>query len=94
MAVSDTSAPSFYEQINSYWPNVRKESLVADYCGIRSKLGHPALECGIPIDADFVIEGRASHGIDSFINLLGMESPGLTASMAIAEYVAYMALQK
>lgn len=94
MTVSDKSAHSFYEQIKSYWPNVRKESLVADYCGIRPKLGHPALERGLPIDADFIIEGSSSHGIDSFINLLGIESPGLTASMAIADYVANMALQK
>lgn len=94
MTVNDASTLSFYEQIKSYWPNLRKESLVADYCGIRSKLGHPTLECGLPIDADFVIEGPASHGIVSFINLLGIESPGLTASMAIAEYVANMATQK
>jgi L-2-hydroxyglutarate oxidase LhgO len=94
MTVSDKSTLSFYEQIKSYWPDIRKEYLVADYCGIRPKLGHPALERGLPIDADFVIEGSASHGIDSFINLLGIESPGLTASMAIADYVAKMALQK
>jgi L-2-hydroxyglutarate oxidase LhgO len=54
------------------------------YAGVRPKL--PAADAA----ADFVIQGAETHGVDGLINLYGIESPGLTASLAIADYVAEM----
>jgi L-2-hydroxyglutarate oxidase LhgO len=53
------------------------------YTGIRPKLGPP----GSPAQ-DFVIHGPADHGVPGLVNLYGIESPGLTASLAIADHVA------
>lgn len=73
----------FYAAIRRYWPDLRDGALAPDYCGIRPKLG-PA---GSP-NADFVIQGPAEHGVPGLVHLYGIESPGLTASLAIAEEVA------
>ncbi|WP_046006129.1 NAD(P)/FAD-dependent oxidoreductase [Pseudoalteromonas rubra] len=70
----------FVAAIQSYWPALDPERLQPDYAGIRPKL---YLDQG----QDFVIEGHQHHGINGLINLFGIESPGLTASLAIAEYV-------
>mmetsp|Transcript_6106 Transcript_6106/g.8915 ORF Transcript_6106/g.8915 Transcript_6106/m.8915 type:complete len:408 (-) Transcript_6106:758-1981(-) len=94
MSVSNQSLSLFYKKIRNYWPNIKKESLFADYCGVRPKLSHPDLTCGALLDADFVIEGPMCHGIDGFINLLGIESPGLTSSLAIADHVANIAIHQ
>lgn len=94
MSVSYHSLSLFYEKIRNYWPNIKRESLVADYCGVRPKLSHPDLTSGALLDADFVIEGPTCHGIDGFINLLGIESPGLTSSLAIADHVANIAIHQ
>ncbi len=75
-------ADAFYDVIRSYYPGLKDGAIEPGYAGIRPKLsgkGEPA--------ADFVIQGPADHGIPGLINLLGIESPGLTASMAIAEQV-------
>ena len=72
----------FYAAIRSYWPELRDGALTPDYTGIRPKLfpaGGPA--------TDFTIEGPATHGVPGLVNLFGIESPGLTASLAIAEEV-------
>ena len=72
----------FYAAIRAYWPDLPDGALAPDYTGIRPKLfpaGGPA--------TDFVIEGEAAHGIPGLVNLFGIESPGLTASLAIAEEV-------
>ena len=66
-----------------YWPALPDRALTPAYAGCRPKLsrrGEPA--------ADFRIDGPAEHGITGLINLFGIESPGLTASLAIAEHVA------
>jgi L-2-hydroxyglutarate oxidase LhgO len=76
-------AAHFSTQIRSYWPQLRPEQLVPAYSGVRPKLS----AAGEP-PADFRIDGPQAHGIDGVINLLGIESPGLTASLAIAERVA------
>lgn len=76
---------SFYDAIRKYWPDLPDDSLVPDYAGIRPKLSHPEIPTGMP--ADFYIAGSKEHGIPGSVHLLGMESPGLTSSMAIAEYV-------
>jgi len=75
-------AASFYAEIRKYWPAIGDGTLHPDYAGIRPKL----VPCGAPA-ADFRIDGRSRHGIPGLINLYGIESPGLTAALAIAEYV-------
>lgn len=80
-------AETFYDAILRYWPGLAKASLQPGYAGIRPKIQAP----GEPA-ADFVINGPEVHGVKGLINLFGIESPGLTASLAIAEEVAEMAL--
>jgi L-2-hydroxyglutarate oxidase LhgO len=82
-AVDPRRGESFYADIRRYWPDLADEALAPDYAGIRPKLG-PA---GSPI-LDFRIEGPAQHGVAGLINLFGIESPGLTSCLAIADHVA------
>ena len=75
-------AAVFYPAIRTYWPGLPDGTLAADYAGIRPKLtgaGEPA--------ADFMIDTPAEHGIAGLVHLFGIESPGLTASLSIAEQV-------
>jgi L-2-hydroxyglutarate oxidase LhgO len=76
-------ARSFYAAIRRYWPALPDDALTPDYCGCRPKLAGP----GQPT-ADFRIDGQAAHGVEGLVNLFGIESPGLTSSLAIGEYVA------
>ena len=85
-SVNASRAPSFYEAIRRYWPRLADGALVPDYTGIRPKLHGP----GEP-QPDFRIESAAEHGIEGLVNLLGIESPGLTSSMAIGDYAASFA---
>lgn len=78
-------ADKFYAEVRRYWPDLPDDSLVPAYAGIRPKLG----PVGSPA-ADFLIQGPAEHGVPGLVNLYGIESPGLTASPAIAEHVALM----
>lgn len=75
-------ADSFYERIRTYWPTLADGTLVPDYSGIRPKLTGP----GQPA-ADFMIEGPAQHGMPKLVHLFGIESPGLTSSLSIAQDV-------
>jgi L-2-hydroxyglutarate oxidase LhgO len=77
--------PAFYEAIRRYYPGLKDGMLTPDYTGIRAKITGP----GEP-PADFVIHGEQTHGIPGLVNLFGIESPGLTSSMAIADHVAAM----
>jgi L-2-hydroxyglutarate oxidase LhgO len=77
---------SFQSSIRKYWPGLPEGALQPAYAGVRTKLTGP----GEP-PADFRIEGPACHGVAGVINLFGIESPGLTASLAIAERVAAIA---
>jgi L-2-hydroxyglutarate oxidase LhgO len=80
----DTSrADSFYTSIRTYYPALEDGALVPGYTGIRPKLA-PA---GAP-NADFVVQGPREHGVAGLVNLYGIESPGLTASLAIGNIVA------
>mgnify|MGYP001160684835 FL=1 len=81
-SVNPQRADKFYAEIRRYWPNLRDGSLYPAYAGIRPKV----VPAGSPA-ADFMIEGPAAHGIPGLVNLFGIESPGLTSSLAIAEYV-------
>lgn len=76
-------AESFYAAVRRYWPALPDGALFADYAGCRPKLSGP----GMPA-ADFAIAGPEAHGLAGLVNLFGIESPGLTASLAIAEEVA------
>ena len=85
-AVDPRRAERFYAAIRAYWPGLRDGSLVPAYSGVRPKLSGP----GQPA-ADFKIAGPADHGARGQINLFGIESPGLTASLAIADAVLALA---
>ena len=87
MDVNPERSKVFYDEVRKYWPGLEEGALVPDYCGIRPKLGHP-LKVNCPsIKADFQIQGEKEHGIPGFVHLVGIESPGLTSSLAIAQLV-------
>jgi L-2-hydroxyglutarate oxidase LhgO len=82
-AVDPERSHSFYQSVRRYWPDLPDGALAPDYSGVRPKLsrrGEPA--------ADFFIDGPQEHGIAGLVALYGIESPGLTASLALARYVA------
>jgi L-2-hydroxyglutarate oxidase LhgO len=81
--VDPARAARFYDAIRRYWPGLPEGSLRPGYAGIRPKLGGPADGA-----ADFLIQGAEVHGVRGLVNLYGIESPGLTAALAIGEYVA------
>jgi L-2-hydroxyglutarate oxidase LhgO len=83
--VAPERCETFYEAIRSYWPELPDDSLLPAYSGIRPKINGKGLAA-----ADFVIQGAGEHGVTGLINLFGIESPGLTASLALADYVKAM----
>ncbi len=83
--VSPDRAARFYPAIRRYWPDLPDGALVPDYSGIRPKIVPPEVA-----SQDFLIQGPSVHGVGGLINLFGIESPGLTASLAIANKVASM----
>lgn len=74
---------SFVAAAQALWPSLDKEKLRPDFAGIRPKVRGPG--CG---EQDFIVQGPAIHGLDGLIILYGIESPGLTASLALADLVA------
>jgi L-2-hydroxyglutarate oxidase LhgO len=85
-AVDPARAERFYPAIRRYWPTLPDGALMPSYSGIRPKIVPPAVAV-----QDFLIQGPREHGVDGLINLFGIESPGLTSSLAIADYVAELA---
>ncbi|MCB5174966.1 NAD(P)/FAD-dependent oxidoreductase [Microvirga lenta] len=81
--VDPQRAESFYASIRRYWPGLPDGALVPDYSGIRPKLTGPGEKA-----ADFMIDGPAEHGLPGLVQLFGIESPGLTSSLSLAEDVA------
>jgi L-2-hydroxyglutarate oxidase LhgO len=77
-------ACAFADRIRRYWPGLPEGALAPAYTGIRPKLGDPHAF------ADFAIHGPREHGIAGLISLYGIDSPGLTSSLAIGEHVAEM----
>jgi L-2-hydroxyglutarate oxidase LhgO len=86
-----SNAPRFYEGIRRFWPGLRDGTLQPGYTGIRPRLAGP--ESLHNAGTDFVIQGEQSHGVRGLVNLFGVESPGLTSSLAIGEFVAEMVAQ-
>ncbi len=74
---------SFYAAIRTYWPDLPDGALQPAYAGVRPKIARPGGS-----STDFVIQTEADHGAPGLINLFGIESPGLTASLAIARDIA------
>ena len=81
--VDPRKAERFVGEIQTYWPTMNPACLVPGYSGIRPKITGQ----GEPV-GDFVIQDAAQHGIKGLVNLLGIESPGLTSALAIAERVS------
>jgi L-2-hydroxyglutarate oxidase LhgO len=84
--VDPARAERFYPAIRRYWPALPNGALMPGYSGIRPKIVPPAVAV-----QDFNIQGPQDHGVGGLVNLFGIESPGLTSSLAIADYVAGLA---
>ena len=80
--VDPARAQRFYPAIRRYWPDLPDGALVPAYSGIRPKIVPPSVAV-----QDFLIQDVRIHGVPNLVNLFGIESPGLTASLAIAENV-------
>jgi len=85
LLVDPSRAEAFYAEVRKYWPALPDGALLPGYAGIRPKIQPP----GAPA-RDFVIEGPRTHGVPGLVNLFGIESPGLTSSLAIGSHVASM----
>ncbi|HXN68121.1 MAG TPA: NAD(P)/FAD-dependent oxidoreductase [Bradyrhizobium sp.] len=85
-AVDPVRAERFYPAIRRYWPALPDGALMPSYSGIRPKIVPPKVA-----SQDFLIQGPPDHGVDGLINLFGIESPGLTSSLAIADHVGELA---
>ena len=84
--VDPRRSDSFYDAVRKYWPDLKDGALQPGYSGIRPKI----VPKGAPAQ-DFVVQGPQTHGVPGLINLFGIESPGLTASLAIADHVLEVA---
>jgi L-2-hydroxyglutarate oxidase LhgO len=84
--VDPARAEGFYPAIRRYWPTLPDGALMPSYSGIRPKIVPPAVAT-----QDFLIQGPKDHGVEGLINLFGIESPGLTSSLAIADHVGALA---
>ena len=88
-SVDPRRAAGFYAAIRRYWSGLPDGALTPDYSGVRPKIvgrGEPS--------ADFLIDAPDRHGVAGLVNLIGIESPGLTSSLAIGEMAANMAQQR
>ena len=85
LVVDPKRGQGFYAEVRKYWPALPDGALAAGYAGIRPKISGP----GQPA-ADFMLQGPSAHGVEGLVNLFGIESPGLTSSLAIGARVAEM----
>jgi L-2-hydroxyglutarate oxidase LhgO len=85
-AVDTARANRFYAAVRKYWPALKDGALQPGYAGIRPKI----VPRGAPAQ-DFVVQGPQTHGVAGLINLFGIESPGLTAALALADHVVQVA---
>jgi L-2-hydroxyglutarate oxidase LhgO len=80
--VDPRRAERFYDAIRRYWPRLPDGALEPDYAGVRPKIAGPDEPA-----ADFVVQGPRAHGVPGLVNLFGIESPGLTSSLPLADEV-------
>ncbi len=83
LVVDPSRGDGFYAEVRKYWPALPDGALIPGYAGIRPKISGPGEAA-----RDFAIEGPAAHGVPGLVNLFGIESPGLTSSLAIGRRVA------
>ena len=81
--VDPSRQAAFEESVRRYWPGLPKDALQPDYCGIRPKTARKS-----PHDTDFIVQTMRDHSVPNLVNLYGIESPGLTSSLALAAEVA------
>jgi L-2-hydroxyglutarate oxidase LhgO len=89
LEVDPQRCEGFYAEANKYWPGLKAGSLAPGYAGMRPKISGPG-----DAAADFVIQGAGTHGVAGLVNLFGIESPGLTSCMAIADEVLLQLTKK
>lgn len=82
LVVDPARGDGFYAEVRKYWPALPDGALVPGYAGIRPKISGPGEAA-----ADFRIDGPEAHGVPGLVNLFGIESPGLTSSLAIGRHV-------
>ncbi len=85
LTVDARRGEAFYAEVRKYWPGLADGALVPGYAGIRPKIHAPQQAA-----CDFLIQGPRAHGVPGLVNLFGIESPGLTSSLAIADDVLRM----
>ena len=85
LQVDPRRGDAFYAEVRRYWPGLPDGALQPGYAGMRPKISGPDEAA-----ADFMIQGPADHGVPGLVNLLGIESPGLTSSLAIAAHVNHL----
>lgn len=82
LEVDPTRGEAFYAEVRKYWAGLPDGALQPGYAGMRPKISGPDEPA-----ADFLIQGPGAHGVNGLVNLFGIESPGLTSSLAIAQHV-------
>jgi L-2-hydroxyglutarate oxidase LhgO len=82
LVVDPQRGEGFYAEVRKYWPDLPNGALSAAYAGIRPKINGPN-----ETSRDFVMSGPSQHGVAGLVNLMGIESPGLTSCLAIGEAV-------
>jgi L-2-hydroxyglutarate oxidase LhgO len=85
LVVNPARGDTFYAEVRKYWPALQDGALIAGYAGMR-----PKINAQTEVAADFMIQGPEDHGVKGLVNLFGIESPGLTSSMAIGALVTGM----
>ena len=85
LVVDPARGDAFYAEVRKYWPELQDGALTPGYAGMRPKIQAPHEAA-----KDFLIQGPAVHGVPGLVNLFGIESPGLTSSLAIGEHVAQL----
>jgi len=83
LVVDPARSDAFYAEVRKYWPALADGALAPGYAGIRPKIQAPHEAA-----KDFLIQGPRDHGVAGLVNLFGIESPGLTSSLAIGDYVS------
>jgi L-2-hydroxyglutarate oxidase LhgO len=81
-AVDPKRADAFYAEVRRYWPQLPNDALLPAYAGIRPKPHAPGEAA-----CDFLVSGPAEHGVPGLVNLYGIESPGLTSCLALADHI-------